>query len=62
MRLVVALFAEARDLLPRSQPIYDEAYGIEGLFARLEAPTATRVPGRWKASGRLGRGSWGSSA
>ncbi len=54
MRLVVVLFAEARDLLPRSQPIYDEAYGIEGLFARLE--TAYRHEGARALEGQ--RGAW----
>ena len=54
MRLVVVLFAEARDLLPRSQPVYDEAYGIEGLFARLEA--AYRHEGARALEGQ--RGAW----
>jgi hypothetical protein len=54
MRLVVVLFAEARDLLPRSQPIYDEAYGIEGLFGRLEA--AYRHEGARSLEGQ--RGAW----
>jgi len=54
MRLVVVLFAEARDLLLRSQPIYDEAYGIEGLFARLEA--AYRHEGARALEGQ--RGAW----
>ena len=36
MRLVVILFAEARELLPRSNPVYHENYGLNGLLDRLE--------------------------
>lgn len=54
MRLVVALFAEARDLLPRSQSVYDDAYGIEGLFAQLES--AARHEGLRGLEGQ--RGAW----
>ena len=36
MRLVVILFAEARELLPRSNPIYHGNYGLNGLLERLE--------------------------
>jgi len=36
MRLVVALFAEARDLLPRNNAIYHGSYGIEGLREELD--------------------------
>jgi hypothetical protein len=35
MRLVVLLFAEARDLLPRSIEAYHHSYGVEGLFHLL---------------------------
>jgi len=35
MRLVVLLFAEARDLLPKSNELYHNHYGIEGLFEQL---------------------------
>jgi hypothetical protein len=31
MRCVVVLFAEARDLLPRDNPIYHSSYGLQGL-------------------------------
>ncbi len=31
MRMVVVLFAEARDLLPRDNPIYHSSYGLSGL-------------------------------
>ena len=36
MRLVVILFAEARDLLPRDNALYHESYGLNGLFEQLE--------------------------
>ncbi|HWN68296.1 MAG TPA: DNA methyltransferase, partial [Haliangium sp.] len=36
MRLVVILFAEARALLPRDNPIYDHAYGLTGLREQLD--------------------------
>lgn len=35
MRIVVLLFAEARDLLPKSNELYHNHYGIEGLFEQL---------------------------
>lgn len=39
MRVVVLFFAESerRRLLPRGEPAYDEAYGVEGLLAQLRA-------------------------
>ncbi|MXY53883.1 MAG: hypothetical protein F4Y86_15360 [Gammaproteobacteria bacterium] len=36
MRLVVILFAESRELLPRENAIYDGSYGLNGLLERLE--------------------------
>jgi len=36
MRMVVVLFAESRELLPRNMEKYHSSYGIEGLFASLE--------------------------
>ena len=36
MRLVVILFAESRDLLPRDNPLYHESYGLHGLLERLD--------------------------
>lgn len=36
MRMVVALFAEARDLLPRDNPLYNASYGLQGLREELE--------------------------
>lgn len=36
MRLVVIMFAEARDLLPRDNPLYHRSYGLEGLRELLD--------------------------
>jgi hypothetical protein len=36
MRCVVALFAEARDLLPRGMELYHQSYGIQGLREQLD--------------------------
>jgi hypothetical protein len=36
MRLVVVLFAEARDLLPQDNPRYHHSYGLEGLRDTLD--------------------------
>jgi len=35
MRLVVALFAEARGLLPKDSEIYYYSYSTEGLYSQL---------------------------
>jgi hypothetical protein len=35
MRLVIILFAEARDMLPRSLATYYDSYGLEGLYEQL---------------------------
>ena len=43
MRLVVVLFAEARDLLPQSSVVYHSSYGVEGLFYQLSG--ASRLEG-----------------
>ena len=40
MRLVVILFAESRELLPRDNALYHESYGLNGLLERLERATA----------------------
>jgi hypothetical protein len=37
MRLVVLLYAEARELLPRSNETYHRSYGVEGLYHQLTA-------------------------
>lgn len=36
MRLVVILFAESRDLLPRDNAVYHASYGLQGLLERLQ--------------------------
>ena len=36
MRLVVVLFAESRELLPRENALYDAAYGLNGLWGHLQ--------------------------
>ena len=36
MRLVVILFAESRDLLPRDNALYHSSYGLNGLLDQLE--------------------------
>ena len=41
MRAVVILFAESRELLPRTNPVYDESYGLNGLFGQLERNAAS---------------------
>lgn len=40
MRIVVVLFAESRDLLPRDNALYHGAYGISGLLEELEKAAA----------------------
>lgn len=36
MRLIIILFAESRDLLPRYNALYHSSYGLNGLFDQLE--------------------------
>ncbi len=36
MRMVVVLFAEARNLLPQDNPIYHDSYGLQGLRESLD--------------------------
>jgi hypothetical protein len=56
MRLVVVLFAESRELLPRDNTLYHDAYGLGGLLEELEK-TAARGGGRlarsWSAWPRV---------
>jgi len=52
MRMVVVLFAESRDLLPRDNALYHGAYGITGLLEDLEKGAA-------RGGNRLAR-SWSS--
>lgn len=40
MRMVVVMFAEARDLLPRDNALYHSAYGLNGLLEELEKAVA----------------------
>ena len=40
MRLVVILFAESRELLPRDNSVYHGSYGLNGLFEQLERDAA----------------------
>ena len=44
MRLVVILFAESRDLLPRDNALYHSAYGLQGLLEQLQAMHNQGVP------------------
>ena len=44
MRLVVILFAESRELLPRENAIYDGSYGLNGLLGRLERDASQNRP------------------
>ena len=53
MRLVVVLFAEARELLPVDSPIYHHAYGLRGLLEALGRSGADRRRSRNSAWPRL---------
>lgn len=53
MRLVVTLFAEARELLPADNPVYHHAYGLRGLLDKLDRLTAERRKARYMAWPRL---------
>ena len=53
MRLVVVLFAEARELLPVDSPIYHHAYGLRGLLEALGRAGADRRKSRTSAWPRL---------
>jgi hypothetical protein len=53
MRLVVGLFAEARDLFPRSNRIYETSYGLQGLWEKL-----ARASGGQSARLRTRYGAW----
>lgn len=46
MRMVVVLFAEARDLLPRENPIYHASYGLQGLRELLDRFTGAAATER----------------
>jgi len=53
MRLVVVLFAEARELLPVDSPVYHQGYGLKGLLEALERAGKARRDGRNQAWPRL---------
>ena len=53
MRLVVVLFAEARELLPCDNPVYHQAYSLRGLIDQLDRLTAERRRSRTMAFPRL---------
>jgi len=53
MRLVVTLFAEARELLPTDNPVYHRAYGLRGLLDQLDRLTPERRKARQMAWPRL---------
>jgi hypothetical protein len=53
MRLVVTLFAEARELLPIDNPVYHKAYGLRGLLDQLDRMTPERRKTRHMAWPRL---------
>lgn len=53
MRVVVTLFAEARELLPADNPVYHHAYGLRGLLDQLDRLTPERRRARQMAWPRL---------
>jgi hypothetical protein len=56
MRIVISLFAESRDLLPRDIPFYHDGYGIAGLLEELEKTAArggNRLVHSWSAWPRV---------
>ncbi len=53
MRLVVTLFAEARELLPVENPAYHRAYGLRSLLDQLDRLTPERRRARHMAWPRL---------
>ncbi len=56
MRMVVVLFAESRDLLPRDNALYHGAYGLTGLLEELEKISArggNRLARSWSAWPRM---------
>ncbi len=53
MRLVVTLFAEARELLPTDNPVYHRAYALRGLLDQLDRLTPERRKARQMAWPRL---------
>jgi hypothetical protein len=54
MRCIITLFAEARNLLPVDNPIYQRAYSLEGLRQSLDR----RAGGRGNDRLAQGRSAW----
>ena len=56
MRMVIVLFAESRDLLPRDHDLYHSSYGLTGLLESLEKTAARggdRLARSWSAWPRV---------
>jgi len=53
MRLIVVLFAEARELLPRETPVYYRSYGVQGLRDGLDRDATGAARGA-----RSGHSAW----
>lgn len=56
MRMVVILFAESRELLPRDVPLYHGAYGLTGLLGelgRISSRGGNRLARSWSAWPRV---------
>lgn len=56
MRMVVVLFGEARDMLPRKESLYHGSYGLQGLHEQLERAAgghAQRLGSRYGAWPRI---------
>jgi hypothetical protein len=57
MRCVVILFAEARELLPRTDPVYNDSYSLQGLREQLDrmagGRSADTLRHQWSAWPRL---------
>jgi hypothetical protein len=57
MRCVVVLFAEARELLPRTDPVYNDSYSLQGLREQLDrmagGRSADTLRHQWSAWPRL---------
>ena len=57
MRCVVILFAEARELLPRTDPVYNDSYSLQGLRGQLDRMAGGRstdtLRHQWSAWPRL---------
>ena len=61
MRCVVVLFAEARELLPRTDPIYNDSYSLQGLRGQLDRRQEGAPPIRSAINGAPGHDCYPSS-